>query len=235
MSVIALASVKQAPGVTTTAVALAAAWGRDAIVVEADPSGGDIAARIRLPLEPGLLTLAASGRHPGARLDLARHTQPLPAGGSVVVAPAAPELATSALMTVASRLPAAFAEQRGIIDCGRLPPAAMSPSAAGADLLLLLAEPTVAAVEHLRCRVASIGDASQARMAVLLVGDRPYGPADVEAALGVPVLGVVAVDPRGVAAIHAGPGARRSLLVRSARSILDAIDSVIGDQPQVPV
>lgn len=233
MTVIALASVKHAPGVTTAAVAMAAAGGRDAVVVEADPSGGDVAARARLPLEPGLLTLAASGRHPGGRLDVDRHAQPLPAGGMVVVAPAAPELASGAVTTVGSRLPVALAHvgRMGIIDCGRL--YAGSPAlavAAAADLVLVLAEPTVAAVEHLRTRLPFIGGALPCNAAVLLVGDRPYPALEVEAALGVPVVGEIAVDPRGVAGVHAGVGARRSVLVRSARSVLDAVEDMVGER-----
>jgi hypothetical protein len=235
MTVVALASVKHAPGVTTTAAAMAAASGVPTLVVEADPSGGDIAARARLPLEPGLVTLAASGRHPGAHLDLDRHAQLLPAGGLVVVAPPAPELASAAVATVASRLPAALAHAAptGIVDCGRL--SAGSPvlaAAAGADLVLLLVEPTVAAVEHLRTRLPFVHEAVSGKAAVLLVGDRPYPGHEVEAALGVPVVGAIAVDPRGVAAVHAGGGARRSLLVRSVRTVLDAVEEVIDARGQ---
>ena len=41
---IGLVSAKGAPGVTTSSLAIAAEWPRTAIVVDADPSGGDIAA-----------------------------------------------------------------------------------------------------------------------------------------------------------------------------------------------
>jgi len=223
MTSIALASVKHSPGVTTAAVALAAAAGADAVVVEADPSGGDVAARARLALEPGLLTLAAAARHPMTPLDLPPHAQPLPAGGSVVVAPAAPELAASAVATVASRLPQARGAFLVLIDCGRL--VAGSPAEAavrGADALVVVTEPTVAAVEHLRARLLFLRDLNES-LSLLLVGDRPYGPGEIGATLGVPVAGVLAVNPRAVAAVYAGGGAARSLLVRSARSTLDGL------------
>ena len=64
MSVVAIVGAKHSPGATTLAVALASAAPVDqrALVVEADPAGGDIAARAGMSLDPGLLTLAAAGR-----------------------------------------------------------------------------------------------------------------------------------------------------------------------------
>jgi hypothetical protein len=228
MTTLALASVKHAPGVTTTAVALASAWGGGAVVVEADPTGGDIAARARLPLEPGLLTLAASARHAESALDLHRHEQQLPGGGAVVVAPIEPELAGAAISTLAARLASTTADLV-VIDCGRLSQATASSAAfESADLAVFVLEPTVSAVEHVRMRLASPSTPRPRRTAALLVGDRPYRPADVEHALGIPVLGAIAIDPRGVAAVHTGSSARRSLLVRSARSALDALQELLA-------
>ena len=48
---IAVAADKGAPGVTTTAVALAAVWPRPVLLAECDPAGGDIV--YRLPGEGG--------------------------------------------------------------------------------------------------------------------------------------------------------------------------------------
>ena len=70
---VAVASVKGAPGVTTTALALAAAWpaavdgGVRPVVVEADAAGGDVAARLGLPHAPGLLDVAVAARRPDER------------------------------------------------------------------------------------------------------------------------------------------------------------------------
>ena len=234
MTVVALASIKHAPGVTTTAVALAAAWGDDTIVVEADPSGGDIATRTRLPTERGLLTLAASGRHPGAPLDVAAHAQPLPSGGNVVVAPASGTRASNALATIGDRLAGGFAGRRGILDCGRIAPGSRSwPAAAGADLLVLVLEPTLAGIEHIRIHLDVVDPRAVPVTALLLVGDRPYGVGSVEAALGVPVLGWMAVDPRGVAAAHAGRRSRRTLLVRTARNVSEAVEQLLDERSPV--
>ncbi len=224
MTAIALASLKHAPGVTTAALALAAAAGDGAIAVEADPSGGDLAARADLTLEPGLLTLAAAARHEGRRLDLDRHLQRVPCGTSVLVAPSSAKLAAAGLATIGSRLASALDGRIGFLDLGRVSDLGeLALRAPGVDLALLVAEPTVAGVEHVRVHSTDQPDALPVPLAVLLVGDRPYRPSDVEGALGLPVAGALAVDPRGVAALHADRGARRALVVRSARSVLESV------------
>jgi hypothetical protein len=224
VTAIALASLKHAPGVTTAALALAAAAGEEAIAVEADASGGDLAARADLTLETGLLTLAAAARHGGRRLDLDPHLQRVDCGTSVLVGPSAARLAGAALATVGSRLASALDGRLGFLDLGRVSDlSALGARAPGIDLALLVAEPTVAGVEHVRVHAAEESDALPVPMAVLLVGDRPYRPVDVEEALGLPVVGALAVDPRGVAALHSDRGARRALVVRSARSVLESV------------
>jgi hypothetical protein len=82
-------------------MALAVAWpvGWQPVVVEADPSGGDLAAGFSLAAEPGLVSLAAAARHArharhGAVLR--EHTQALPGGLPVVAAPVDAEQATRA-------------------------------------------------------------------------------------------------------------------------------------------
>jgi hypothetical protein len=227
MTAVALASFKHSPGVTTAAVAFGVAAGEDAVVVEADPSGGDIAARAGLTLEPGVITLAAAARHAGTRVDLDDHTRHVPAGVAVLVSPPAPDLARAALGTIGPRLIAAVDDRLGFIDLGRIDGLeSVIERAPRADLLLLLAEPTVAGVEHLRARLAGASEPRETQIAIVLVGDRPYRPAEVEATLGLPVLGSLAVDPRGVAALYGDRAARRTLVARSARSVLDAILSL---------
>src|SRR3954471_21120369 len=65
---IALASVKGSPGVTSTCLALAAVWPRPVVLLEADPAGGDLAYRCSaahggpVSANRGLLPLAAAVR-----------------------------------------------------------------------------------------------------------------------------------------------------------------------------
>ena len=64
MSLIGLCSAHGSPGVTTTALTLAATWPEDrpCLLVEADPFGGVIGARYGLGDTPGLSSLAAVAR-----------------------------------------------------------------------------------------------------------------------------------------------------------------------------
>ena len=102
MSVVALSSPKGSPGVTTLAVALASWWPRPSIVIEADPAGGDLAARLALPEEPGLVSLAAAHRRRPITASskttlLEPFVQETAAGIRAVVAPASPRQVVAAL------------------------------------------------------------------------------------------------------------------------------------------
>lgn len=74
---VALCSFKGSPGVTTSALAMAACSpsGVQPIVVECDPAGGDIFARFRLEPVPGLVSLAAAARRSVGPGVLGQHTQ----------------------------------------------------------------------------------------------------------------------------------------------------------------
>jgi Mrp family chromosome partitioning ATPase len=230
---LAVTSAKHAPGVTTTALALAVAAGPlpASLIVEADPDGGDLAARCEVAVEPGLGSLAASGRH-GTPVDLADHVQPLPAGPFTLLAPPSPALTRSALAALGGRLADALGAWPGtvIIDCGRWDPNGPAvPLAAVADTLAVVLRPTVEGVEHVRARLDDLHSAGAARLAALLVGDRPYGASEVAAALGIPVVGTLPFDTRGAGALERrllGAETRRSTIVRAARSALDAIETI---------
>lgn len=227
---IAVTSAKHAPGVTSAAVALAIAAGPipASLVVEADPAGGDLAARCDLSIEPGLGSLAASGRH-GAPVDVAEHVQPLPAGPFALLAPPSPSLTLSALSALGGRLPDALGGWGGtvVVDCGRWDPSGPAvPLAAVADAVLVVLRPTVEGVEHVRARLDDLRSVGAARITALLIGDRPYPPSEVTAALGIPVAGVLPFDARGARALERrmmGAETRRSTIVRAARSALDGM------------
>ncbi len=82
----AICADRGAPGSTTTALALAAARGLPAVVVEADPYGGDLALRIRhdgnpLPTTPTVLSVSA-GRSDQGRTSVPRTSLDGPGGPS---------------------------------------------------------------------------------------------------------------------------------------------------------
>src|SRR3954465_5724145 len=91
MALIAVAADKGSPGVTPTAVALAAVWPRRVLLAETDPAGGDLVYRPAAahggPLNPhtGILPCAAPPR-PGLVPDqLGDHVQPSSGGLEVLV------------------------------------------------------------------------------------------------------------------------------------------------------
>src|SRR5699024_8590554 len=92
------------PGVSTLSLALAGVWPGPgaASMVEADASGGDVAAWWHLPPWPGAVDLAASSRsgQDHDRPDLATATQVLPGGTRVCVAPASADLLAVADLAV---------------------------------------------------------------------------------------------------------------------------------------
>jgi len=127
MPLIALASVKSSPGVTTAALALASAWknAERRLLVEADPSGGDLGLWLGLPANAGLAGLAAAARH-GHDAGLPwRHARELAGGAHLVTAPAGAEQAAACVTALAiAKLPQELAAgpEPTLADCGRLYP-----------------------------------------------------------------------------------------------------------------
>lgn len=91
MGLVCVASAKGSPGVTTTALLLGALWRRPSLVLEADPSGGDVAFRMpaadggTLDPQKGLLSLVAAGRRSLYPALVDQHKQTLPGGLDVLV------------------------------------------------------------------------------------------------------------------------------------------------------
>ena len=81
MTVVSLLSVKGAPGVTTLSCLVASLWAGPGpvAVVEADPAGGDLAARFGLTSTLGWTSLAAAGSRPSAARtrDWSRSSTPI--------------------------------------------------------------------------------------------------------------------------------------------------------------
>lgn len=228
MSVVCVTSAHGSPGVTTTALVLAATWPshRRCLVVEADPFGGVIAARYGIGDTPGLSSLAAGSRRSLDDDSLWLHSQPLPGGVPVVVGAAALDEARAVLDDLAPALADWFTGHTDvdvIIDCGRVTHGAATGTLMGeADVVLVLTRPTLEQLRPAAWHVASL-NASGLDSGLVLVGDRPYGPTEVTVALGTPPMAVVAWDPRAAAVLTGSRGAvrdlRRSRLVRSVSTL----------------
>jgi MinD-like ATPase involved in chromosome partitioning or flagellar assembly len=228
MTVIGLHGCKQAPGVTTLALALVAALEVDggAVLIEADYEGGDLSAVLGRPPTPGWMSLAAAGRHGGV-VDLEPHLQSLPAGGRALVAPADPAQTNTALRTMGDRVVelAAGAARHVVVDLGRGVSAVST-----ADASILVCHPTVAGIEQARVRMDLLG-AADANVVVAISAGGPYRPSEVSEALGRTVLGPIPRDDRGVGGlVGVRRGAQRSPLVRFAASVADEVRALSSDR-----
>lgn len=216
---IAVCSLKGSPGVTTLATALGARWPgqENPIVVEADPAGGDLMARFRMPESPGLVSLAAAARgRSGSEPNLlAQHTQLLPGGLRVVLGPVGAEQARAALSVLAPGTSSPMrraADQPGttvIVDCGRVDPDSPAfPIIRGADAMLLVARPHDDELAHVALKLQAAQRWS-AKPCFVLVGDG-YPTAEVAQVMGIPVMGRVPRDDKGAAVLCGHGNGRHS-------------------------
>lgn len=214
---VALCSVKGSPGVTTTALALAACWPGEVqpVLVECDPSGGDLFARFRLEPFPGLVSLAAAIRVGAAPGVLWQHTQCLPGQRlPVVVGPAGDDQARAAVSVIArddAAVLRAAADSDGAVvlaDCGQVAHAsAVLPIIAAADVMLLLARPRDDDLSHVAAKLHAAGQWSR-KPCLLLIGEG-YPSSDVAGVLGTNVMGRIPHDPHGAALLCGAATSRR--------------------------
>lgn len=239
MSLVAVAAAKGAPGVTTAATALAAVWPATAILADCDPSGGDIALRLRdndgrwLVRDRGIVGLAAAIRTQADDGDLQRQVQTAAGGVPVLVGVDSPAQAArigESWSEIAEQL-ATLPGMDVIADCGRLlPELTHQHIVARADALLLVTTPSLEGVAHLRHLVEALSESRQAdaiHVAVVADADKSQQQvADVTVALdragctGVRVH-ALARDASAAAALAGVPtrGLDRSALVSSARTL----------------
>lgn len=227
-----LGAVRSSPGTTTTTLAIAGCIG-GAVVVEADPDGGVLAPRFGLAREPGLTTFATATRGNASAGALDDHTQSLPGGLAVVVGPGTADNSVGLWRSAGpalAQLLATEAESRPIfVDAGRLAPTAPTEAlVAAADLVVVVARPILEDLHAVAGRLPSLR-AQAHRLALILVGDRPYGPREIAEQLGADILGVVAADQRAADCLSGRSTAlparavRISPLARSARAIAERL------------
>jgi MinD-like ATPase involved in chromosome partitioning or flagellar assembly len=236
MAMLALASIKGSPGVTTTALALAAASpeGSEAIVAELDPSGGDVAARFSRPFEPGLISLAAAARRPGEEARLAEHCQEILGNIVVLVGPAAGERAEAAMRLLSER--SAWHELQGndtlvLADCGRLDGRSIALAIVEASsALIVVCRPILSELQHVHARLPWLRRIA-GHVRLILIGDGPYSETEVSASLEIDVLGTLPADTNAARMLRGEPGSRRALsrlpLLRSATALTREITSAL--------
>lgn len=240
---IAIGSVKSSPGTTTTALALGGFRpGRAALVIEADPAGGDVKAWRQLPGEPGLTGLAAQARHTSSIMLADQHASVLPGGLRVITAPAGGEQAAATIGVLTGSgsgflREAATGDDPVLVDVGRLDPSSPALSVLGmADRVLVVLRPSLAEVTRVIDRIGALSGMLRpgAGLAAVLVGPG-YPAAKVERALGIEVIAQLPEDRAGAAAIAglvpAARGLSRRPLARVARAAWARIEHAPADSP----
>ncbi|MGI5353017.1 MinD/ParA family ATP-binding protein [Streptomyces sp. CA-250714] len=236
---IAMASIAGAPGVTTTALALAAAWPQEAdggvrpVVVETGVWGGDLAARFGLPHSPGLLDVAAvvGQPQPGSLLGAVRD---LPVGVRAVLAPSGRGPCTEAVRLLGGdgglRVLRGEAKDYGsaLLDLGRLTPESQELAGA-ADEVLLVTRGGADALAHVYAQVSDLARVA-GRLTLCVLGECPYAPSEVSAALEVENVMRLPWDAKGAGVLGGtrhgrlqAEGFRTSPLLRTARELAERL------------
>lgn len=232
MNIVVLGSLRGAPGVTTTALMVAAGLERS-VLVEADLAGGVLAVRYGLGREPGLTTLAAEG--PVESDGWRAHAQN--AGGiAVLVGPDGAESSEALWRRAGERLGALLDVSDALVvaDAGRL--TGPVPLLDVASLLVVLVRPVAEHLVALSHRLPRLRQTTRSGIVgAVLVGSGPYRPSDIEQPLGIDVLGVLPDDRRTADLLtHGGRSVGtigRSRLARAATGVTAAIAGSLQAHP----
>ncbi len=223
---VAVGSIKGGTGATTLALGVAAGW-PGAVLVEADPDGGDLAARFGHHPDPGLVSLVAAARSGGTAGLLHTHVQRLRLDVDVVLAPPGDTVAVAvqALAHGGTRLMRqAAGDATVVLDVGRVGHGGpgLSMAAMAGDVVLVV-RPTLEELIQVQARLGWLREAVGGRLWLALSGPGPYQRAEVARTLGVEVVGELPRNDRSGAGVLAGRlvgrGWRKARLPRAARSV----------------
>lgn len=222
MALLAATYVKGRPGVTTTALGLAAVAPEPvgAVMVECDPAGGDLIYRHRLAAVPSVVDLAAAARGTACPPDVfAAATQQVmlrEATVPVVVAPAGGAQTRAALpeLTGVGRAVLAAPGRTVVADCGRVVPGSpVWPLLRLAEVVLVVARARTDELAHVREHMGELVDVGAGRVVVLLAAGGVYPAVDVADMLCRYVGEELARDPQSVAVFGPLPHDRRAAAV----------------------
>jgi MinD-like ATPase involved in chromosome partitioning or flagellar assembly len=231
---ISFVSAKGSPGVTTSVLALASVWPRTAVVVEADPAGGDIAAglgRGAWPAGAGLTDLVVDIRTCGAD-DALRHR-------AVRLAPHCPlALAGLGAPQQAAAVPwerlgnefRRIADADILVDCGRFSPSDGTSALVGrSDRVVVVTGSSLRSVRATARLVPLLDERGDHHGLVVVGPDRPYDAAEIADSCGAPLLGTLPDDGRTAAVWSDGHAAgrwfARSALQRTAAALAHTLIS----------
>ncbi|MBF6336794.1 winged helix-turn-helix domain-containing protein [Nocardia abscessus] len=221
---IAVAGLTPRAGTTTTTVALAHTWPgpETALVVEADPAGGQLAEMVGADPHLGLASLArrsALGLPVTPEL-LAQHVQHLPGGEAFLAAP--PEYDPARPVPAAALLTDPNRGWRGLgatvfADCGVPEPGSPAhPVIAAADAALFVVRAEHIDPEPAAERLLDLTRRRRPRGIVVIGGSRAYIDA-----IGFPVVGELPASRAGARALLTGRRTRQNLIPPARGTIID--------------
>ncbi|NLT29414.1 MAG: hypothetical protein GXX86_03000 [Propionibacterium sp.] len=206
MAIITLVSASGAPGVTTTALALAVRWPRPVMLVEADPRGGSsiLAGFFKGTIDqPGLLQLVVAERQ--GQLVAVLPSLLLPIDGSQAHVLAGTRSHDQAVGLEGLWVPllgvlrdlSVRTGQDVIVDGGRLGcDGTPMPLLVGSDATVLTVGSSLPAVAGARSWAGTLRERASGAVGALVVGEgRPYAAKEVARALALPLLGAVEFAP----------------------------------------
>jgi len=217
VTVIALASVKGSPGVTTAALAIAARWpaGRKVLLVEAVPFGGVLSPRYGATVTGGLASLFVAARREFTPEAVWDHVHELPGGLAVLFGLAGVRQAAAnenVWPTIAAALAGLDADV--VVDAGRLLPdfaGGVGAILGHADALVVLCGSTLEAIVHLQNALPRlVAERRDRQLLVVPTGSFGYCADDIATTLEVDV-GPAMPDDRGAAAALANQRRLRRL------------------------
>ncbi|MGH3166558.1 MAG: hypothetical protein ACRDN0_11790, partial [Trebonia sp.] len=257
MALIAVAADKGAPGVTTTALALASVWPEPVLLAECDPAGGDLMFRFpsadgrQLDPRRGLLSLAVAGRRDYQQQQVWPHTQKIHGGLDALlgVTNAEQGAGLGTLWGPLGKMLATLPDADVIADCGRLgPDGPFYDLLAEADSVLLVARADLGDIIRLRDRAAAVVAAAGQRgrgavtVDVLTIADAQRlknAEAEVTHALGQAGVPVrlscgLADDRKGAELLRGTWGGKldKTLLIRTAREVAGQLAAQREHPPQ---
>jgi hypothetical protein len=250
MALVALASAKGSPGVTTASLVFGALWPRQVLLAECDPAGSDVAIRMTGPggaalnSDRGLVSLAAASRKGLGDDVILAHSQQLDGGLDVMLGVRAAEQ-VGGMGGLWQPLGVSFNQmQHGdvLADCGRIGASSPQlPVVQSARLVVFVCTATGSSVVHLRERLSSLVHHVDAQLGVVVVADprRRDGVKQVWSVLDAMSVTVrhrwhLAFDPAG-AAFFDGRGQGRldkTQLIRSATDIVAEMAALVAGPAQ---
>lgn len=246
---------------TTTCLAMSACWPADdrPVIVEADPSGGSLAAWLDVPVAPSLSTIVARTQaHAGtsgtgglrwsAIESLVRRT---PTGPSFIPTPARAREARRAVLEASTSVLPSMTDvdaPTALVDLGRHSPGASTPAGltlAATVVVCHRQEPASIPAAAVRLdRVAELVAsliADDKSLLLATIGDRPFASSEiaqlVERVAGRTIPVVALADDPLAAAVFAGRSGvsarrlRRLPLMRTTTTLVDATRALLDARP----